>query len=119
VLRARIEAAMKGVCEETGAAFKEISVVVEIEDIAPSHPTREQLNADPALAAGKTGYLGGADLLGAVLDEVNLGQIVREMHHRYFAPSLKRRSPSPDTWADANVAIDQLAVIMAKECAEL
>jgi hypothetical protein len=113
VLQARIQTAVARACEKSSLPAG-ITFAITVEDIAPTHPTPEQLNASPALDPVKTHYLGGADLTGYLRDSHN--QVLATVKHSYFPPSLKWRSPSFDPWADANVAIEQFADQMGAAC---
>ena len=53
-------------CREIPAG---VEVIVLLKDIAPTHPTRQQLANNPALDVVQTKYLGGAELAGEVRDE--------------------------------------------------
>jgi hypothetical protein len=113
VLQARIQSAVVRACEKANVPTG-ITFAITVEDIAPTHPTREQLKASPALDPVKTHYLGGADLTGYLRDGHN--QVLATVRHSYFPPSVNWRSPSFDPWADANVAIEQFADQMGAAC---
>ena len=113
VLQARIQTAVARACEKAHVPAG-ITFAITVEDIAPTYPTPEQLNASPALDPVKTRYLGGADLTGYLRDSHH--QVLATIKHRYFPPSLKWRSRSFDPWADANVAIEQFANQMGAAC---
>ena len=55
-----------------------VTLAVTVLDVVPSHPTREQLNADPALDPVQTRFLGGADLAGYLRDSKQPGAGDRE-----------------------------------------
>jgi hypothetical protein len=116
VLQARIAAAVVSACGKAQVPAG-VTFAVTVLDVAPTHPTREQLGADPALDPVKTRYLGGADLTGYLRDSG--GQVLATVQHRYFPPSLRWRSRSFDSWADANVAIEQFADKMGAACRRL
>ncbi len=116
VLQSRIQAAVIRACGKSNVPAG-TSFAVTVEDIAPTRPTPEQLNANPALDPVKTRYLGGADLAGYLRGSHN--QVLATIRHRYFPPSLKWGSPSFDPWADANLAIEQFADQMGAACRRL
>lgn len=116
VLQARISAAVVSACDKAGAPAG-VTLAVTVLDVAPTHPTREQLNADPALDPVSTRYLGGANLTGYLRD--SRGQVLATVKHSYYPPSLRWRSRSFDPWADANVAIEQFAGQMGAACRRL
>lgn len=91
-----------------------LTIEVTVEDLAPSHPTREQLMANPAADPTRTHFLGGAELAGAVRD--SSGHVLTTVSHRYFPPTLGLGSASKDPWADARLAIDQFALKLAAAC---
>lgn len=86
-------------------------VRVTFEELAPSHPTRAQLMANPSLDPTRTRSLGGAALSGEVREAS--GRVLATARHRYFPPTLKEASASLDPWADARRAIDQFATKLA------
>jgi hypothetical protein len=116
VLQARIEAAVASACDK-GKVPAGVTLAVTVVDVVPTHATREQLNADPALDPVSTRYLGGADLTGSLRDARS--QVLATVQHRYFPASLRWRSRSFDPWADANVAIEQFADKMGAACRRL
>lgn len=94
-----------------------LTIQVTVEDLAPSHPTREQLMANPSLDPTWSQSLGGAQLAGVVRDAS--GHILITVTHRYVAPTLGLGSASKDPWADARIAIDQFALKLAAACRDL
>jgi hypothetical protein len=94
-----------------------VTIQVTVEDLAPSHPTREQLMANPAVDPTRTHFLGGAELAGTVRD--SSGHVLTTVTHRYFPATLGLGSASKDAWADARLAIDQFALKLAAACREL
>ena len=115
-LRAAILAAL---ARETGrvAMPASLAATVMVQDIAPTHPTRQQVSDDPAVDAVRTKYLGGAELIGSVRDANR--QVVATVTYRHFAPTLVQGSASLDPWADARLAIDQFAAKLAAACRDL
>jgi hypothetical protein len=116
VLQARIEAAVASACGKAKVPAG-VTFAITVQDVAPTHPTHEQMAADPALDPVRTHYLGGADLTGYLRD--NRSQVLATVQHRYFPPSVRWRSRSFDPWADANVAIEQFADKMGAACRSL
>jgi hypothetical protein len=116
VLKTRIEAAVARACDKAKLPAG-VTLAITVEDIAPTHPTREQLSVTPSLDAVKTHYLGGAELTGYLRD--GSSQVLATVKHRYRPPSLEWSSPSFDPWADANVAIEQFADKMGAACRRL
>jgi len=88
-----------------------VTIHVTLEELAPSHPTRAQLMADPAMDPTRTHFLGGAALSGEVRDAS--GRVLTKVSHRYFPPTIALGSASLDAWADARLAIDQFAARLA------
>jgi hypothetical protein len=115
-LQARIAAAVVSACSKARIP-PGVTFAITVLDVVPTHPTREQLADDPALDPVRTRYLGGADLTGYVRD--SRSQVLATVQHRYFPPSLRWRSRSFDSWADANVAIEQFAQQMGAACRRL
>jgi hypothetical protein len=116
VLQARIEAAVVSACGKAKVPAG-VTFAITVLDVVPTHPTHEQMAADPALDPVRTRYLGGADLTGSLRDSG--GQVLATVQHSYFPPSLRWRSRSFDSWADANVAIEQFADKMGAACRRL
>ncbi len=112
-VKARIETAIISVCKRARAP-EEATVAVTVEDIAPTHPTRAQLAANPSIDPVKSRSLGGASLTGVVRD--GRGQVLATVKHRHYPPSLEWGSPSLDPWADADIAIEQFASEVGKAC---
>ncbi|GAC1452719.1 MAG: hypothetical protein PVSMB6_05500 [Steroidobacteraceae bacterium] len=113
VLRARIETAIARACEPTRTP-QGATVAVTVEDIAPTHPTREQLAAEPSLDPVRTRLLGGGSFTGVLQD--GSGTVVATVRHQHYPPTLHWRSPSLDPWADADIAIEQFASQVGKAC---
>jgi hypothetical protein len=115
-LRAAILAAL---ARETGrvAMPAALAATVMVQDLAPTHPTRQQVSDDPAVDAVRTKYLGGAALIGYVRDAKQ--HVVAVVTYRHFAPTLAQGSASLDPWADARLAIDQFAAKLAAACRDL
>jgi len=94
-----------------------LAATVMVQDLAPTHPTREQVSDDPSVDAVRTRYLGGAALVGYVRDARQ--HVVAVVTYRHFAPTLTEGSASLDPWADARLAIDQFAAKLAAACRDL
>ena len=94
-----------------------LAIAVTIEDVAPTHPTREQLANNPAVDTVRTTFLGGAELTGEVRDADQ--RLVAKVTDRYFARSLELGSRARDPWADARLAIDRFALKLADACRRL
>lgn len=118
--RATLEAAIRAAVAREAArtpAMAGRQITVTVEEVAPTHPTREQLASNPAVDPVLTKFLGGAELAGEVRDANQ--HVVAKVTHRYFAPTLALGSSSLDPWADARRAIDQFAVKLAAACRDL
>lgn len=94
-----------------------LAITVVVQDVAPTHPTRQQLADDPATDVARTKFIGGAELTGSVRDAG--GRVLATVHYRHFPPNLELGSASVDPWADARLAIDQFASKMAVACSKL
>ncbi len=101
----------------TTPAMAGLEIAVTVEDVTPTHLTPAQLAADPAASAVHNKFLGGAQLTAEVRDANH--RVVTAVHHSYFARTLELGSSSLDPWADARLAIDQLAVKLAAACRAL
>lgn len=99
------------------AAPSGLAITVVVQDVAPTHPTRQQLADDPATDVTRTKFIGGAELTGSVRDAG--GRVLATVHYRHFPPNLELGSASLDPWADARLAIDQFASKMAVACSKL
>jgi hypothetical protein len=118
--RAMLQAAIRAALERETAkvpAAAGVQIAVTVEDLAPTHPTRAQLAADPAASAAQTKFLGGA-ALSAELRDAN-DHVLKAVNHDYSARTLGLGSSSLDPWADARLAIDQFAVKVAAACRDL
>jgi len=85
---------------------------VLISDARPSHPTRRQMNENPALDPIRSWSLGGATL-DAVLRGAD-GQELERVSWRHYATSFDTAALAYDPWADARVAIDMFANQVAR-----
>jgi hypothetical protein len=94
-----------------------LTVKITVQDVAPTHPTRQLLTQDPTLDIIRTRYLGGAELSGTVRDPDQ--RVLTTVHYRHFPMTLKLGSRSADAWADARVAIDEFAARLAAACRKL
>jgi hypothetical protein len=94
-----------------------LAITVVVQDVAPTHPTRQQLTDDPATDVTRTKFIGGAELTGTVRDAG--GRVLASVHYRHFPPNLELGSASIDPWADARLAIDQFAAKLAVACRTL
>jgi hypothetical protein len=88
-------------------ARADLRLEVLLSDARPSHPTRHQLSANPALDFVRSKSLGGATL-SAVLRDANGKELERVSFDRY-ATMLSEVSPALEAWADARLAIDRFA----------
>ena len=93
------------------------TIRVTFVELAPSHPTRAQLMANPAVDPIRTSFLGGAELTGEVRDAS--GRVLTRVSYRDYPQTLGLASASWDAWADARVAIDQFASKLAAACRDL
>jgi hypothetical protein len=89
-----------------------LALKVTVRKVMPTHPTMKQQLDEPFLSAARTRYLGGADLVGEVLDSRQ--QVLATISYRNFADVLPAGSPSLDPWADARQTIDAFATKLAK-----
>lgn len=112
VLQGRILEAVTKACQDHLPPGVRINVMVN--DVAPTYPTREQLNGSPTLDPVKTHYLGGATLTGNLLGED--GQVLKTVKSRYYPPTVQWRSYAYDPWSDADKAIEQFADQLGAAC---
>jgi hypothetical protein len=103
--------------ESCSGATAAVGVNVTVEDLAPTRPTRKELDDNPSLDVVHSKSLGGAELRGEVLDAQQ--RVLTTVSYRYFAPTLTIGSVSRDPWADARLAIDGFAERLASACGKL
>jgi len=118
--RATLEAAIRAAVAREAAktpAMAGLQIAVTVVDVAPTHPTREQLANNPAASPVLTKFIGGAELAGEVRDANQ--HVVATVTHSYFARSLELGSSSIDPWGDARRAIDQFALKLAAACRDV
>jgi hypothetical protein len=89
-----------------------LRIEVTIEDAAPSHPTRHQLEVNPSLDPVQSVSIGGARLR-AVLRAAD-GKEIDHVEYDYRPVSLEQVSPSGDAWADARVTIQRFSDLVVK-----
>jgi hypothetical protein len=94
-------------------AGPDLSVAVEVTDVAPSHPTRQQSLDSPSLDPVRSKSLGGAALTGTVSGPD--GKVIANLSFQRFAPDLRSASVSFDAWADARLSIQIFASQLAKK----
>jgi hypothetical protein len=110
VLRSAILAALSK--EERRDALPDgLTVKVTVRELMPTHPTMKQQLDNPSLSPVRTRYLGGADLVGELLDSQQ--QVLATVDYRNFADVLPAGAPSLDAWADARQSIDAFAAKLA------
>jgi hypothetical protein len=88
---------------------------ITLENVAPTRPTRAQLDANPSLSDLRSKYLGGAALTAELRD--GEGRLFAAVSYDYFAPTVPAGSPAQDPWADARLAIEGFATRLATACA--
>jgi len=116
VLRAAIVAAVARALAPV-ALPRPLGAHITVEDVAPTRPTRAQMDANPGLSDIRSKSLGGAAFTAEVRD--GAGHLVTKVSYDYFAPTVATGSPARDTWADARVAIEGFAARLAAACAAL
>ncbi|HEV2703224.1 MAG TPA: hypothetical protein VGV09_16475 [Steroidobacteraceae bacterium] len=103
--------------EQHAALPGDLTLKVTVRQLKPSHPTLKQQLDDPSLSPTRTHYLGGADLVGEVIDSNQ--HVLANVDYRDFADVLPAGSVSLDPWADARLAIDGFAAKLAATWARL
>lgn len=118
--RATVQSAiLVAVSREAGrvAIPPDLTVAITVQDLVPTHPTRQQQTEDPTLDILRTRYLGGAELSAQVHDAHE--RVLTTVHYRHFPLTVELGSRSSDPWADARVAIDEFAARLAAACHKL
>jgi hypothetical protein len=114
VLQAAVAESLGRALKAAGATPDDAAALrleVSIEDAAPTHPTRHQLELNPSLDALRSVSRGGARL-HAVLRGAD-GKEVDHVDYDYYAMSLEQVSAAGDAWADARVAIRRFSARVA------
>jgi hypothetical protein len=114
VLREAIDAALERALAPL-ALPRPLGAHVTVENVAPTRPTRAQLDANPSLSPVKSKHLGGAALSAELRDRD--GHLITTVKYQYFAPTVPSGSPAQDPWADARLAIEGFAARIAAACA--
>ncbi len=96
------------------ACGKAVGVQIEIENAAPTRPTRSQMQKDPSIDFVHSKSVGGADLTGRLIGAD--GQVVATVPFRRYAPDIRTISAAAESWADARLAIDQFADKLSAAC---
>ena len=112
VLREAVRSALSDSLLNAGSG-RDVKVAVEVTNVAPTHPTRQQSVDSPSLGPIRSRSLGGAALTGTVRGPN--GQVLATLNFERFAPDLSTISSSIDAWADARLAIRQFASQLAKK----
>jgi len=89
-----------------------LTVEVVLESARPSHPTRAQTFADPALDPMRSRSLGGATLSGTVRDSD--GRVLTSLSYEHYPVDFTTASAGGDPWADARIAIDGFTAALVK-----
>jgi len=93
---------------ESHAAIPDgLTLKVTVRNVGPTHPTMKQQVDNPSLSPARTRYLGGADLVGELLDSKQ--QVLATVTYSNFVGVLAAGSPSLHPWADARRVIDTFA----------
>lgn len=98
----------------SNACGKALSIQIQIEDAAPTHPTRWQMANDPSIDFLHSKSVGGADLTGRLLGAD--GQALATVKYRRYAPDIRTTSMVADAWADARLTVEQFASELAGAC---
>jgi len=98
-------------------ALGALSAEVEVTDLDPTHPTREQSVEQPGLDILRSKSVGGATLKGVVHDAS--GKEVASLTFKRYAPDLTTISASGDAWADARITIRMFASKLGAQLARL
>jgi hypothetical protein len=80
---------------------------ITIVDARPNRPTMQQLRDEPGLDWSRSFSTGGAELRGVLRGAG--GQVVVEVQHDYFTPSLEHVFAPAGSWSDAHRAIRAFA----------
>lgn len=96
------------------ACGKALRIHIQIEDAAPTHPTRWQMANDPSIDFLHSKSIGGADLTGRLLGAD--GQALATVKYRRYAPDIRTISVVADAWADTRLTVDQFASELAGAC---
>ena len=89
-----------------------LRIEVSIEDATPTHPTRHQLQLNPALDYLRSVARGGAHLR-AVLRTAD-GRVLDSVEYDHYAMSLDETSLSADAWGDARLTIERFSEQVVK-----
>lgn len=101
----------------TSECGEAIAIRIAIVDATPTHPTRAQLAANPALDFLRSKSRGGASLEAEF--EGADGRVLGAVSWRHYAADLSTISMAATPWGDAHLAIEQFAGQLAKECRKL
>lgn len=115
VLQAAVAGSLGRELKAAGATLDDSAaprIEVSIEDAAPTHPTRYQIEQTPSLDALRSVSRGGARLR-AVLRNAD-GKEVDHLDYADYAMSLDQVSPSGNAWADARVTIRRFSAQVAR-----
>jgi hypothetical protein len=96
------------------ACGKALRIQIQIEDAAPTHPTRWEMANDPSIDFLHSRSVGGADLTGRLLGAD--GRALATVSYRRYAPDIRTTSVVADAWADARLTVDQFASELAGAC---
>lgn len=93
-----------------------VTIETTIVDAEPNHPTFKQLGDHVGLSMIDSISVGGAELHALIRGRD--GQVLAEVSHREYSNSLADVLPFATEWFDANRAIQQFAVKVARACVQ-
>jgi hypothetical protein len=111
------------ILERVGAALASAGcagvarIEITLRDARPTHPTDEQIKANPALDRLRTHFAGGAAFSARLLDS-NGGEL-RALRYDWYAPDDRHGSRAAEPWGDARLASEGLGSQLAHECRAL
>lgn len=107
--------------ERVGAALKGAgcgaTVEITLLDARPTHPTDEQIKANPALDRLRTHFAGGAAFSVRLLDPA--GVELKSLRYDWYAPDDRHGSRAVEPWGDVRLASEGLGSQLAHECRAL
>ncbi len=115
-LREFVQTQLTRALAREGVNLTAADLVIEttIVEADPNKPTMQQMSQTPGLDYGGSVSIGGAELVAVLRRN---GEVVGEVSHRWYSPSIAESNFAGGSWADARRAIRFFANEVAEESA--
>jgi len=92
-------------------------IEITLRDARPTHPTDQQIKANPALDRLRTRFAGGAAFSARLLDAA--GGELKSLRYAWYALDDRHGSRAAEPWGDVRLASQGLGLQLERECRAL